>query len=362
MNRILAAAVLVVGAALLSAQQQPPLTEQPFRILKSDPSLDDLISPDTGLEVVAEHLGLSEGPLWIRDERGGYLVFSDVAANVIYRRAADGTLSVFLERSGFTGPDNLDVGQQTISGGRVAIVLIGSNGLALDQDGRLVVTAMADRAVIRLEKNGTRTLLAERFQGMRLSGPNDVVVKSNGAVYFTDSINGLRGGAVSPQRELPFNGFYLIKGGRISYLGGDREPGGGAPNGITLSPDEKYLYVTAGRTIMRYEIQPDDRVADGRVFVQDFSDGMKTDIRGNLYTTAGGNGRAYVRVTSPEGKELGFLQLPVELKEPRPRICATNVAFGDTDNKGLYITACSKVYRVQMRVPGTRLGMQPGSY
>ena len=113
---------------------------------------------------------------------------------------------------------------------------------------------------------------------------------------------------------------------------------------------------------MRYEIQPDDRVADGRVFVQDFSDGMKTDIRGNLYTTAGGNGRAYVRVTSPEGKELGFLQLPVELKEPRPRICATNVAFGDTDNKGLYITACSKVYRVQMRVPGTRLGMQPGSY
>ncbi len=364
MHRAWVVAVLgVVSAALLSAQQPPPpLTEQPFRILKSDPALDELIAPDARLEVMAEHIGLSEGPLWIQDGQDGYLVFSDVAANVIYKRAADGTLSVFLERSGYTGTDNLNVGQQTISGGRVAIVLIGSNGLALDQEGRPVITAMADRSVIRLERNGTRTLLAERFQGMRLSGPNDVVAKSNGAVYFTDSINGLRGGAASPQRELPFNGFYLIKGGRISYLGGDREPGGGAPNGITLSPDEKYLYVTAGRTVMRYEIQPDDTVANGSVFVQDFSDGMKTDIRGNLYTTAGGNGRAYVRVTSAAGKELGFLQLPVELKEPRPRICATNVAFGDADYKGLYITACSKVYRVQMKVPGTRLGLQPGSY
>ena len=361
-NRTWVGALIAVVSASLSAQQPAPPTEQPFRILKSDPGLDELIAPDARLEVIAEHIGLSEGPLWIRDEQGGYLVFSDVAANVIYKRAADGLLSVFLERSGFTGTDNLNVGQQTISGGRIAIVLIGSNGLALDQDGRLVITAMADRAVTRLEKNGTRTLLAERFQGMRLSGPNDVVVKSNGVVYFTDSVNGLRGGAASPQRELPFNGFYLIKAGRISYLGGDRESGGGAPNGVTLSPDEKFLYVTAGRTVMRYEIQPDDTVANGRVFVQDFSDGMKTDVRGNLYTTAGGGGRAYVRVTSAEGRELGFLQLPVELKEPRPRICATNVAFGDEDNKGLYITACSKVYRVQMKVAGTRLGMRPGSY
>ena len=190
---------------MLAAQQPPPpLTEQPFRIVKSDPGLDELIAPDARLELMAEHIGLSEGPLWIREGQGGYLIFSDVAANVIYKRAADGALSVFLERSGYTGTDNLNVGQQTISGGRVAIILIGSNGLALDQEGRLVITAMADRAVVRLEKNGTRTLLAERFEGKRLSGPNDVVVKSNGTVYFTDSINGLRGGPVSPQRELHF--------------------------------------------------------------------------------------------------------------------------------------------------------------
>jgi sugar lactone lactonase YvrE len=88
---------------------------------------------------------------------------------------------------------------------------------------------------------------------------------------------------------------------------------------------------------------------------------MKTDVRGNLYTTTGGGGRAAIRVTSAEGKELGFLQLPVELKEPRPRICATNVAFGDGDNTGADITACSRVYRVQMKVPGTRLAVRPRS-
>jgi gluconolactonase len=249
MNRIwIGLIVASVGSVVLPAQQPPPpLTEQPFRIVKSDPALDELIAPDAKLELMAEHIGLSEGPLWIREGQGGYLIFSDVAANIIYKRAADGVLSVFLERSGFTGTDNLNVGQQTISGGRVAIILIGSNGLALDQEGRLVITAMADRAVVRLEKNGTRTLLADRFEGKRLSGPNDVVVKSSGTVYFTDSINGLRGGAASPQRALTHNGFYLVKEGRIRYLGGDREPGGGAPNGITLSPGEKYLYVTAGR-------------------------------------------------------------------------------------------------------------------
>ena len=167
MNRTWIGAIVVAACGIVLAAQQPPAsppTEQPFRIVRSDPALDDLIAPDAKLELIAEHLGLSEGPLWIRDGDTGYLVFSDVAANVIYKRAADGLLSVFLERSGFTDADNLNVGQQTISGGRVAIILIGSNGLALDQDGRLVITAMADRAVIRLEKNGTRTLLADRFK------------------------------------------------------------------------------------------------------------------------------------------------------------------------------------------------------
>jgi gluconolactonase len=339
-----------------------PPTEQPFEVVKMDPAIDAIIDSKAKLETVAEHIGLSEGPLWIQEGRSGYLLFSDVAANVIYKwTPTDKKLSVFLERAGYTGNDVLNVGQQTTSGGRVAIILIGSNGLALDPQGRIVICAMTDRTIVRLEKDGTRTVLADKFEGKRFNGPNDVVVKSNGAIYFSDSVNGLRGGPVGPDRQLPFNGFFLIKDGKPTYLGGDREPGGGAANGITLSPDEKYLYVSAGRTVRRYDVQPDDTVANGHVFISDAgSDGMKVDRKGNLYTTGGGaGGRAQVRITSPEGKQIGALLMPVELQEPRPRICATNVAFGDADNKGLYITTCSNVYRVQLKAPGViRTGPQ----
>ena len=128
---------------------------------------------------------------------GGYLLFSDCAANVIYKWQPNAPLSVFLERSGFTGTSNLNAGQQTVAG-RLAILLIGSNGLALDRQGRLIITAMADRTLVRLEKDGSRTTLADRYEGKRFSGPNDVLVKSDGAIYFTDSVNGLRGGGEVP--------------------------------------------------------------------------------------------------------------------------------------------------------------------
>ena len=175
---------------------------------------------------------------------------------------------MFLERSGFTGSDTLNAGQQTIAG-RLAILLIGSNGLALDAQGRLIITAMADRTLVRLEKDGSRTTLADRYDGKRFSGPNDVVVKSNGSIYFTDSINGLRGGGASPQRELPYNGFYLVKDGKVTLLGGDRDRPGEHPNGIALSPDEKTLYVTAGfRKTLAYDVLPDDTVGNPRVFIE----------------------------------------------------------------------------------------------
>jgi gluconolactonase len=148
---------------------------------------------------------------------------------VIYKWRPDAPLSVFLERSGFTGSNNLNAGQQTIAG-RLAILLIGSNGLALDAQGRLIITAMADRTLVRLEKDGSRTTLADRYDGNLFSGPNDVVVKSNGSIYFTDSVNGLRGGGDSPQRELPYNGFYLVKDGKVTLVGGDRDRPGDFPN------------------------------------------------------------------------------------------------------------------------------------
>src|SRR3970282_836807 len=112
-------------------------------------------------------------------------------------------------------------------------------------------------------------------------GPNDIVIKSNGAIYFTDSVWGLRGAANDPARELSYSGFFLVKNGTVTLLGGDRDAPGMFPNGITLSPDEKYLYVTAGggRT-MRYDILPDDTIANGRLVVQHGSDGMRGDQNG----------------------------------------------------------------------------------
>jgi sugar lactone lactonase YvrE len=238
------------------------------------------------LETLGEHFGLTEGPVWVRDGKKGYLLFSDNAANVINKWSADSPLSVFLEKSGYTGTDVKNVGDQTISG-RLAILLTGSNGLTLDGEGRLLITAMTDRNVVRLEKDGRRTLLADRYEGKRFNGPNDIAFKSDGAIYFTDTVFGMRGGADSPSREIPFSGFYLIKDGKVTLLGSDKDHPGEIPN------------------------------------------------------------------TSKEGKHLGSIQLPQIIHvEPRPRIVPTNLAFGDTDGKTLYITACAHLYRIRLKVPG----------
>lgn len=195
--------LLLAGFSVLNSQT-PPGTK--FRIVRLDPALDEIISPDAKLETLGEHFGLTEGPVWIPQGNSGFLLFSDNAANVIYKWQEGNPLSVFLEKSGYTGNDVKNVGDQTISG-RLAILLIGSNGLALDPQGRLIITAMTDRNVVRLEKDGTRTMIADRYEGKRFNGPNDVVVKSDGAIYFTDTVFGMRGGEKSPSRELPYSGF-----------------------------------------------------------------------------------------------------------------------------------------------------------
>jgi gluconolactonase len=212
--------------------------------------------------------------------------------------------------------------------------------------------------VFRLEQDGGRTILADRYEGKRFNGPNDIVIKSNGALYFTDSVWGMRGAAKDPGRELPFSGFYLVKDGKVTLLGSDKDAPGTAPNGITLSPDEKHLYVTAGfQRTMRYDILPDDTVTNGRLFVQHGADGMRVDRQGNLYTTSGGN-PGQVQITSPEGKPLGRLHLPQPADEPRARVCATNVAFGDNDNRSLYVTACTHLFRIRLNIPGIRPGQK----
>ena len=338
-----------------SVAGQPP---REFKIIRLDPGLDAIISPNAKLETLGEHFGLTEGPVWVPDSATtGHLLFSDLTANVIYRRTDDGRVSVFAEDI-VNQADILNAGQQTRSG-RMATIIIGSNGLTLDRQGRVIAASPAGRVVLRFEKDGTRTVLADRYDGRRFNGPNDVTVKSNGAIYFTDGNSGLRGGATSPARELTFNGFFLIKDGTVTLLDTNADFPGVFPNGITLSPDERHLYVTFGRKIVRYDVQPDDRVANRREFLDVAgNDGMKTDRAGNLYSTTGA-GPGEVRITSAAGRRLGTIQLPELPGEPRRQVCATNVGFGDADGKGLYITACNLLFRVRLNTPGVRPGPVP---
>ncbi len=334
---------------------EPSTGERGFRIEKMAPELDDLVSPDAELQLLGDRYGLTEGPVWVDSDDGGYLLFTDLISNVIFKWAPDEGTSVFLEQAGYSGDDINNAGFQARRG-RMRVILIGPNGLTLDSQGRPVYCAMPDRRVMRLEKDGTRTVMAETYNGKRFSGPNDLVIRSDGILYFTDSIFGLRGaesGQESPYREIPYNGVFMVKNGTATLLVKDAELGGD-PNGIAFSPDEHYLYVSADyNRIMRYEVKPDGTLGKGIVFVDgETSDGMKVDVKGNVYTTAVWEGE--VRITSPEGKRLGVIYLPTINREPQAQICATNVAFGDKDSKGLYITACEHVYRIQMKVAGVR--------
>lgn len=326
-------------------------------IVRLDPALDAIISPNAKVEIIKGdqvqrpsdffYFGLLEGPLWVEEGQTGYLLFSDVAANVIYKYATDGKVSPFLERAGFTGTETeaKNAGRQ-MNNGRLEIILLGPNGLTFDPQGRLVIAAMADRAVARIEKDGSRTILADKYEGKRLNGPNDIVVRSDGAVYFTDMTAGLRGDATSPFRELPFTGVYMIKDGYLRLL--DKDPQATNPNGIVLSPDEKTLYVNGGRKVWRYDVLPDGSVANGRVLVdmnketaRGGTDGMKVDEKGNLYCTGPGG----VWIMSPDGKHLGRIRTPGSV---------TNLAFGDADGRTIYMTHFRNLYRVRVNISGVR--------
>jgi gluconolactonase len=345
-------AIFALGLAPPLAAQPGPPAPREFRIVRSDPMLDEVVSSDARLELLGDRFGLTEGPVWVSDGDDGFLLFSDLISNVIYRWAPGEPLSVYLDRAGYSGNELTKAGFQTRRG-RMAVLLIGPNGLSLDAEGRLLYLAANDRAVMRLERDGTRTVVADRYDGRRFNGPNDLAVHSNGSIYLTDSVWGIRDGLANPDSQIPFSGVYLIRDGKVTLLYSNADNPGGWPNGIALSPDERYLYMNAGaQSILRYELAADGTLRNRTVFVAgEGSDGMKVDTLGNLYTTNGA-GAGEVRITSPAGVRLGVIELPVPKGEPQAQVCATNVAFGDRDSRTLYITACEHVYRIRLNVAG----------
>jgi gluconolactonase len=341
---------------LLGAAQEP--APRPFRIVRHDAALDRIVTPGTQLELLGDRFGLTEGPVWVPDDGTGFLLFSDLISNVIYRWKEGEPIAVYLEQSGYSGSDVTHAGYQTRRG-RMAVLLIGPNGLSLDAQGRLVYLATPDRTVMRLEPDGSRTVLADRYDGKRFNGPNDLWIRSDGAIYMTDSAFGIRDGLANPDSELDYSGIFFIKDGEVRLIYSNADNAGGWPNGIVLSPDETTLYMNAGfQDIWRYDVQPDGGIANGKVFIAgEGSDGMKVDTLGNLYTTSGA-GPGEVRITSPDGKRLGVLELPVPAGEPQSQVCATNVAFGDNDSRTLFITACEHVYKIRLNVPGVHPAAQ----
>jgi gluconolactonase len=315
------------------------------KIIRLDPALDALISPDAHIEKLKDGFGFLEGPVWVHTTKPGYLLFSDIPANVIDKWTPDGKVTTFLSKSGFAGDAPGDVGYQ-MNNGHTTVTLYGSNGVTLDKQGRVTFVQHGDHGVIRLEKDGKRTVLADKFEGKRLNSPNDLVYRSDGALYFTDPPFGLRKLADDPKKELPYAGVFLLNKGKLQLIIKDLQ----ALNGIAFSPDEKYLYVndSFGKKYWRYEVQPDGTVTNGKVFVDmtaskedGVPDGMKVDQKGNVY----GAGPGGVWVLSPEGKHLGTI---------KPAENPANLAWGDADGKTLYFTAVTGLYRLHVNIPGIR--------
>jgi len=333
----------------------PAPAARPASITRSDPALDALLAPDAVVELVASGFGLNEGTTWVRNGKGsGFLLVGGLLDNVLYKITPDNTVSVFMEKAGYTGNDVENVGAQTRAG-RSHVLLIGPSCSGVDPQGRIVWCADNDLKLMRLEKDGTHTVLSDGGEGKHFNGPNDISIKSDGAVYLADNDFGLRFAGKSPLKQLQ-DGIWRIKDGVTTRVLSDTQLGG-IPNGITFSPDEKYLYLSAGNKIKRYDVKADGTLGDSVLFTEGvgIGDGMRVDSKGNLYST-GGAGPGVVRVTSPAGKLLGTINLPILGAEPKKQICSTNVAFGDNDAKTLYIAGCDAVYKIRLQVPGILQG------
>ena len=296
-----------------------------------NPGLHDLIAPDAPIERIAGGLGFTEGPVW----RGTSLLFSDIPNKRIvrWRRLPE-------------GPE-----LTTYATGM-------SNGLTLDRQGRVLAAGHDGRSVTRVADDGTRTVLAEQFQGKRLNSPNDIVVKSDGSIYFTDPPYAVQPStpgmtrpagwwtAPIPGKELPYNGVYrLTPDGTLHLLVEDFA----LPNGLAFSPDESVLYIddSAHKHIRAFDVRPDGTLSNSRILLDMASedpgvpDGFKVDVHGNVFCTGPGG----VWVCRPNGELLGRIVLP-ELP--------ANLAWGE-DGSVLFLTARTSVYRLQTQTRGTLL-------
>jgi gluconolactonase len=313
-----------------------------LEVERKDRALDAILPANSKLEKVADGFAFTEGPIWIDahnpaiapDSDEGFLLFSDPNNNTIYRMTTDGDVNVYRTKSGYTGENIEEYGQP------------GSNGMTTDEQGRLTICQHGNRRVVRIERNGVTTVMAEKWQGKRLNSPNDLVYRSDGALFFTDPPFGLPKFHDDPRRETPHFGVYSVKDGRLQLVTTDFT----GPNGLAFTPDEKFLYVgdwdDHKKVVFRYPVNPDATLGKGELFFdmtksagEDAIDGIKVDRRGNLFVSGPGG----LWILSPEGKHLGTLRGP---EHPH------NMAWGESDRQTLYLAAQTGIYRIRLNNPG----------
>ncbi len=301
-------------------------------IVRLDPAFDALVPSNAVIEKVAGGYQFIEGPVWMPGEPSR-LLFSDIPSNTVYRWSESEGSHVFLHPV---------LADDATTGGTG-----GSNGLAIDSAGRLILCEHGNRRVARMDKDGTRHTLADRYDGKRLNSPNDIVFHSTGTAFFTDPPYGLSGQDDSPAKEQPHNGIYrLDTDGTVTLLASAQT----RPNGIGLSPDEQTLYVAnsdgpPNRLWMSYPVREDLTLGEGAVFFDANNmaqpgapDGLTIDRSGNVYATGPGG----VMVFDPQGKHLGTIA-PDELP--------ANAGWGD-DGRTLYMTARTSLYRIKLSADG----------
>src|SRR5437764_1948911 len=288
MARILIAAL----AGVLASSYANAQSTTDKAVLRLDPALDALVSADAKVELVKSGFGFTEGPVWVQKGREGYLLFTDIPGNVVWKLTPDGKATVYESNVGYNGPEVWRWGGIQNNGFDKSdpkfeeFAMIGADGLTLDRQGRLVLATFAGRSLMRIEPNGRRTVLADNYEGKRFGGPNDVVVKRDGAIYFTDTFGSFRQREKDPRKELDFNGVYRWKDGKLMLVVKDMP----ATNGLAFSPDEKYLYVNGSRNnyVNRYEVRPDGTLTNGVRFIdrsketeRGITDGLRVDAKGN---------------------------------------------------------------------------------